>query len=228
MKKIIISTCIFFPVCALLFSCAFVPVNNQYEKAATLKKGNLEFAGNYTACSISGAGESAGSNNNFGFRAGYGISDKFDLKLRYEHLMPANSFDKGFGGTSKINYFSIVPKLALIPEKLAFLIPLSHYSFKEESDGIENTSSLNSIAPQLIYTFGNINNKADFSMGLKADCLFGNGGGSVLFGTTLGAGFSSDLSKWAIRPELGVSFFGAGAFFSYGLGFQILLPKNKK
>lgn len=221
----------------VLFSCAFAPVNNQYEKAGTLKKGNIELSGNYTRYSGSGGGETISTNNNLGFRAGYGISDKFDLKLRYERLAPTNGFgldlfdedvnDDADGKIKAISYYSIVPKFALIPEKLSLLIPISHYSFQEEIEGEEN-GNLNSIAPQLIYTLSNSKNKTDFSFGLKADCLFGNGGGGgVLLGTTIGAGFSSDLSKWAVRPEVGASFLGGGAFLSYGIGLQLILVKKK-
>ena len=217
----------------LLFSCAFAPVNNQYEKAGTLKKGNLELSGNVTGYSFTGGGEIAGSNNNIGFRAGYGITDRFDLKIRYERLMPGSGFDaEDFTDGDEIkgvNYFSIVPKFALVPGSLSLLVPLSHYSFKEKIDSQETISSFNSIAPQLIYTWTNEKNKVDLSFGLKADGLFGsNGGGGVLLGTTIGAGFSSDLNKWAIRPEIGASFLGGGAFLSYGIGFQFIIPKNKK
>lgn len=232
MKKIIILTLLSPFFCAVLFSCAFAPVNNQYEKAGTLKKGNLELAGSFTGYSVTGGGESGSSNNNFGFRVGYGVSDKFDLKFRYERLIPANGFNPDIteGDEIKsINYFSIVPKIALIPEKLSLLVPVSHYSYsyKEVFNGEKVYGSLNSITPQLIYTLSNEKNKADFSFGLKADCFFGEGEASVLMGTTVGAGFSTDLSKWAIRPEIGASFLGGGAFLSYGLGFQFIIPKNR-
>ena len=215
------------------FSCAFAPVNNQYEKAATLKQGNIELAGSFTSYSAGGVGGTESTNNNLGFRAGYGISDKVDLKFRYERLSPRDGlvgedvFDEG--NIAGVNYFSIIPKIALVPEKLSLLVPMSHYSFKEEIDGKESSGTMNSIAPQIIYTLTGAKNKSDFSFGLKADCLLNNdGGGGVLLGTTLGAGLSSDLSKWAIRPEVGAMFIGGGAYLSYGIGIQFIVSKNKK
>ena len=215
------------------FSCAFAPVNNQYEKAGTLKQGNIELSGSFTGYSAGGVGGTVSTNNNFGFRAGYGISDKVDLKFRYERLVPRDGFDSedifDEGNITGVNYFSITPKFALIPEKLALLVPLSQYSFKEEIDGKETNGTMNSIAPQLIYTLTNTKNKSDFSFGLKADCLLNNnGGGGVLLGTTVGAGLSSDLSKWAVRPEVGALFIGGGAYLGYGLGLQFIISKNKK
>lgn len=214
----------------LLVSCAFAPVNNQYEKAGTLKQGNVELSGSFTGYSAGGVGGTVSTNNNFGFRAGYGISDKVDLKFRYERLVPSDGFDSGDifdeGNIIGVNYFSIISKFALIPEKLSLLVPLSHYSFKEEIAGKESSGTLNSIAPQLIYTLTNNKNKSDFSFALKADCFLNNdGGGGVLLGTTLGAGFSSDLSKWAVRPEVGAMFIGGGSYLSYGVGFQIIIKK---
>jgi hypothetical protein len=229
--KLFLSVLFVFISSILFFSCAFAPINNQYEKAGTLKEGNAEFSGSFTGYGIAGAGGSLSTNNNFGFRAGYGLTDKFDLKLRYEHLITTNSFEDEFsdGEVKGTNYFSLVPKFSLVPNKLALFVPLSHYSFKEEIDGKESKGSMNSIAPQILYTITNSKNKIDFSFGMKADYLFGDDGGGVLFGTTVGAGFSSDLNKWAIRPEVGAMFTGgAAAFVSYGVGFQYLLTRKNK
>jgi hypothetical protein len=205
-------------------SCSFVPVTNHYEKAATLKKGGLEFSGNFTGNGITGGGEAENINNNYGFRAGVGVSDRMDLKVRYEKLSPSKSMKEDFKGAS---YISVIPKFALVPNKLSLLVPVSHYSYKELWDGEETKNTLNSIAPQVIYTLTNQKNKIDFTMGLKGDFLFGGDGGGVIFGATAGAGFSSDLDKWAIRPEVGASFLGGGAFLSYGVGLQLLIPRKK-
>src|SRR5688572_12205374 len=144
MKNMIART-ILFVLPAFLFSCAFAPVNNQYEKAGTLKKGNLELAGSLTGYSFVVPGDGTTANTNYGFRAGYGISDRFDLKLRYERLIPSNNFsvEDISGIITDINFFSLVPKIALIPEKLSFLVPISHYSYKTEIDEQVSKASLN-------------------------------------------------------------------------------------
>lgn len=211
-------------------SCAFVPINNQYEKAGMLKKGNIELSGNVTGNSITGGGESEIINKNVGIRAGYGISDKFDLKIRYERLIPTKANEVEFSGS---NYFSIVPKISLIPDRLSLLIPLSRYTFKDEFSDTKRKESLNSIAPQILYTITGAKKKNDLTFGFKTDFLFGGGGedgggAAVIPGLTIGAGFSSDLSKWAIRPEIGASFLGGGAFLNYGIGLQLIIPGKKK
>ena len=226
--KLYRNICIFIISSISFLSCAFAPVNNQYEKAATLQKGNMELSGSYSSYSASG---SENTNRNFGGRFGYGVTDKFDLKLRYERLMPTDGlkgtdvFDEG--QIKRVNYFAIIPKFSLVPQTLSLLVPISHYGFKEEVDGKENKGVLNSIAPQILYTTTNKKNRTDFSVGFKADCLFNDeGGAGVLLGTTLGAGFSSDLDKWAIRPEVGALFIAGGAFVSYGVGVQFMLQKK--
>lgn len=226
--KLYRNICIFIISSISFLSCAFAPVNNQYEKAATLQKGNMELSGSYSSYSASGSEK---TNRNFGGRFGYGVTDKFDLKFRYERLMPTDGlkgtdvFDEG--QIKRVNDFAIIPKFSLVPQTLSLLVPISHYGFKEEVDGKESKGVLNSIAPQILYTTTNKKNRTDFSVGFKADCLFNDeGGAGVLLGTTLGAGFSSDLDKWAIRPEVGALFIAGGAFVSYGVGVQFMLQKK--
>lgn len=89
---------LFVALSTLLFACAFAPVNNQYEKAGTLKKGNVELSGSFTGYRAIETAGSINTNNNLGFRAGLGISDKFDLKFRYERLMPGRRLWKSFWG----------------------------------------------------------------------------------------------------------------------------------
>lgn len=221
------SNCLWLLAFVMLCSCGSIsPVINQYEKAGTLKKGNFEFMGNFTGYSVSGGGETAGLNNNFGFRIGYGISDKVDIKLRYERLKPSTDMD--YENSNSVNYFSLVPKFALIPDKFSLVVPISHYAAKEE-DGPEGEDaySFSTITPQLIYTITNAKNTVDFTPGLKADILFAGDGGGVLFGATIGAGFSSNLNKWAIRPEVGILSIGGGAsFVSYGIALQVMMPRQ--
>lgn len=224
----ILVICLFLAASSLLFSCAFAPVNNQYEKAGTLKKGNIELSGAFTGYTAAGGSENINTNNNLGFRVGYGVSDKFDLKFRYERLMPGSNYGKAFDDEDfkGANYFSVIPKFAIIPEKLSFSIPVNYYSFSDEFDG-EGNASLAGITPQLFYTFTNGKNTADFTLGVKADCFLG-GGVSLFPGATIGAGFSKDLSKWAVRPEVGATFIGSGSFLSYGLGLQLIIPGKSK
>lgn len=214
-----------------LTSCVTVaPVHSSFEKAGTLGKGKVELMGSYTHHVVGVDGESEPINNNIGFRAGYGLTDKVDLKVRYENLMPVNKDpDIDFNAS----YFSLIPKFNFIPGKLSLFVPVSMYRFKSTSRSNTYTSSSYSIAPHLITTFTNPSNKVDFSPSVNAEYLFDAGGGddgNFLMGFNLGAGFSSDLRKWAIRPEVGYLFdpSEAGHIWNFGVALQFVLPTGKK
>ncbi|HEU4632477.1 MAG TPA: hypothetical protein VFS22_00740 [Flavisolibacter sp.] len=213
-------------------SCVTVaPVNAGYENAGTLGKGNVELSGNYTHYVVSSEGESEAINNNYGFKAGLGLSDRFDVKLRYEKLIPVNlEEDSKF----KANYVSVIPKVSLKDRKLSFLMPVSRYDLTDEDlDGKKIKDHSYSIAPQIIRTFTSKTNQADFSIGVKGDYIINTGEDAendFLLGFNIGAGFSNNLNKWAIRPEVGYLFKpGDGiGFWNMGVGVQFILPTGKK
>jgi hypothetical protein len=216
-----------FSASVYISSCVSVaPVNNHFEKAGTLQKGNVELAGHYTTYSARVEGESEPANDNVGFRIGYGVSDKFDLKFRYERLIPAYVSDEFKGA----NYISIVPKISLKKNTIAFLLPFSYYFYKITDEDARTTKEhVYSIAPQFLFTHTNKSNKIDLTGGVKGDFIF-NGGSDFLLGASVGAGFSKDLRKWAIRPEIGFQFFPGdeGRYMNYGLGFQVVLSARKQ
>ncbi|MGZ5253087.1 MAG: hypothetical protein ACXWV4_01830 [Flavitalea sp.] len=214
-----------FSASVCISSCVSVaPVNNHFEKAGTLQKGNVELAGHYTTYTARAEGESEPANDNIGFRFGYGVSDQFDLKFRYERLIPSIKSDEFKGA----NYISVVPKFSLKKNQIAFLLPLSYYFYKETSDGVTNKEHVYSIAPQFLFTHTNKTNNIDLTGGVKGDFVF-NGGSDFLLGASIGAGFSKNLSKWAIRPEIGFQFFpgDVGSYMNYGLGFQYTISASK-
>jgi hypothetical protein len=213
-----------------MFSCVSVsPVHSSFERAATLGKGTIELMGNYTHYVATGGGESAASNNNYGARIGYGVAKNIDLKLRYEKLVPADEEDKA---TYKINYFSVIPKVSIVEKKLSFLMPVSRYNYTEDQSGEISKDHIYSIAPQLTGTLTSAKNTADVSFSVKGDyTLYSHGQGSDLFmGFNVGAGFSNNLDKWAIRPEVGYIFKPGegGGWWSMGIGAQFILPTGKK
>ncbi len=215
---------------SFLFSCTtMLPLNNHYEKAGTLKKGNVELSGHLTRYDVHHYGRKERTHDNFGFRAGIGLTERFDLKLRYEKMQFTKNFDHRI---TRADYFSLVPKLALVPERLSLLIPVSTFRVQSVADNFHYTNRVSSIAPQLIYTYTNSRKTFDISFASKIDYLFeldDDSESNTFFGMTLGAGFSTDLSKWAIRPEIGLaSELDDAKFISYGIGFQWILPTRKK
>ncbi|GAA4741603.1 hypothetical protein [Flavisolibacter ginsenosidimutans] len=213
-------------------SCITVaPVHGTYEKAGTLGKGGAELAGHYTHYSAGDGGASQAVNNNIGFRAGLGVADNVDLKVRYEKLIPV---EKPENGSFNASYFSVIPKFGIHPGKLAVFVPLSLYHFSaSENGGVATSSNSYSIAPHVIGTFTAKSNQVDFSPSANVEYIINKGQGSendFLMGFNIGAGFSSDLRKWAIRPELGYLFKPgeSGHVWNVGVGLQVLLTSKHK
>lgn len=223
----------FTTLCTLLLllsasSCGVIPVNNSFEKAGTLKEGNVEVAGNVSAYSNMSWGWDGGSTKyrfrikNVGARVGIGLTDKTDLKFRYEHLVSSN-----LEGYNRMSYYSFIPKFALTEDEFSLMVPVSLYQYQNDNWSDESSSITGSIAPHLLYTFTNTKKKVDFTVGLKGDLLFGEGGAVFLFGGSLGAGFSNDLTRWAVRPEVGATFLSGSMIWSYGIGLHYILPKKR-
>ena len=211
-------------------SCvSIMPVNNHYEKAGTLMKGNIELSGHVTKYDINAYERTETSNRNYGFRAGYGVTDHFDFKLRYEKSVYAKKPD---GGVTGADYISFIPKLSVAPENFAIMVPFSIYFVRSEYDNTRQRTNVNSIAPQMIFTLVNRKMQMDVSLSMKMDYMWESGYESktnMFLGANLGAGFSTDLKKWAIRPEIGISTDdGDSKYISYGIGLQWIIPSIKK
>lgn len=207
-------------------SCAStLPVNSYYEKAGTLQKGGIEISGSATRYSVTHYDRTEFSNQGGGFRAGYGISDRFDLKLRYEKQKFSTNFD---GRLKEFNMVSLVPKYALLPGRISIMMPLSWYKNTNESYGTKYNEKYTSVAPVLLFTLTNRKNIADLTMGIKSEFLFGKEESTWYGGGFIGAGLSTNLNKWAIRPELGLSRnSNKEAFWNYGIGFQWMISHRK-
>lgn len=211
----------------LLASCVSVtPVLNSYEKAGTLGSGNAEAAASYTGYNTSAYNRSTHSHNNWGFRAGYGFSDRFDLKVRYERF--TSTFLQGRREPAA-HYFSLIPKVALAPRVLSLSLPVSRYTYTELVDDKAIARQVNSIASQLHFTYTAPGKRVDLTGGLKADFVYGQRGGQkehdLLMSTSIAAGFSNNVDRWAVRPEVGFLYSAANVttYVSYGVGVQYTL-----
>ncbi len=201
----------------ILSTGCFAPINSTFESAKLLDKGDIEVQGNYSVYYGTSFLEDGyvNLNNNFGFGVGYGISDRFNMKLRYERINTKYSFeifDEEID-ISGLNYFELSNKFSLKKDKFALSIPLSIYLYEGES--------LFSLDPRFFFTFRN-NDTFEFNLIPKAHVLIGDGIG-FMPGINFGVGLSSNLNEWAIRPE-----FGFDGYFTFGVGVNYYIKANKK
>jgi hypothetical protein len=210
----------------LLGGC-FAPINLTYDSAKNLQEGQIEVNGSYSRYYVKddSSKSTAFLNNNYGFSVGYGVTDKYTVKLRYERITPSLEFQKIFGSDisdefktmTSMNYFEINNKMMFVKDKIALGLPVGIYTF--------NGSSIDKgglgwvcLDPRLFVTFFRSTDIFDLTVVPKLHVLLGTFGGYAQFGVSVGMGLSSDLDKWAIRPEIGYDrflSFGVGANFNF-------------
>ena len=208
-KALILTSILFFLGC---FASTAQIVNTYYEKANIIYKGDMECTVNYSlhkSCSDVLLPSEILGTNHVGVRLGYGINKTFDLKVRYERLMQNNKDMSG-----DFNYVAISPRIALKEDILSGALDVSSY--------FSGNTHYEFIGPRLILSF-NISNRFDVTTGTKLDLALNREHYSY-WGGNLGCGISSDLNKWAIRPEIGATFNVRNVtniIWNFGLAFVV-------
>jgi hypothetical protein len=121
-----------------------------------------------------------------------------------------------------LSYIEINNKLRLAKENLALSLPLGAY-FYNRSVTNGGFGMMMSVDPRLYISFFRSTNVFELTLVPKMHIFFGSGGGGLYPGVSLGMGFSGNLDKWAIRPEIGYD-----AFLSFGVGASINFNTKKK
>ena len=202
-------------ILSFLLNNACAPLNSSFESARTLKKGEVELMGNYSKYKFVEDGESEDTNDNFGLRIGYGVTDNFDVKLRYERLSPELGTDA--------NYLAVAPKFGLKKDYIAFTIPVGAYFIKTEGESESEFFT----SPKLLFTYL-VSKKFEATFASKADIFFEEDA-DMLLGFNLGLGFSNDLNRWAIRPEVGMMINPGeeGSVWTFGVGINYNIKSKK-
>ena len=196
-----------------LIQGCFAPLNSVFENATLPSKHELQVkasASTYYGPDFDLGEEDSKNlihyNDNLGIALRFGFTDKFNLGLRYEHLFVRNEFEL-FDDTEpyrgQINYYELSSKINLKENKMALDIPIGLYDYEGEF--------VFAIDPRYIVTFRK-SQKFEINLFPKIHIFIGDG---IQFIPAIGAGLglSSDLDKWAFRPEIGLDgnlFFGAG------------------
>jgi len=203
MKSIKIFACILSLI--ILNSCYQFSL---FQSAKTVGKGKWQATGSYSSISYSQDNFDEKMSNNFELQVRTGINEKADIGFRLSRIK--------FIDKESWNYLSIEPKIMLIPDHLSFFVPVSIYFGNDI-----NVSETFQISPGFIASYQfNQNIEANFSPRLIIPF---NSGSYNLIAINFGIGLSSDLNKWAIRPEIGTLFSPGdeGHFFQLGVGFTI-------
>jgi len=232
MKKIFIPA-IFLSV--VLLSGCFAPVTQTYDSARMVKEGEVEIKANYSFYenpTYNDLSDDFIKNRNFGISAVYGTDNKTNLGLRYEYIdnqrVPIDSVNVNSSfiqriidlyKESDIHFVEFDSKFSLKQDKIAFSAPIAMYRFQKGG------GTLFELRPRFYFTFANKRNTFDLSIIPQGKFLIGGGSiGPLIPSLGLGMGFSSDLDKWAIRPEISYDYWT----FAIGVSGSYRFPLRKK
>jgi len=171
------------------------PVFSDLQSARLAGKGHSEVTPSVSSVSFSSEGESEHIQNHFGVQGGYGISEQADLRFRYERI----EVDTGGGDPYGVNVLAFGPKIAIGQQRAAIYLPVG-FAF---GGGIEEVSDTIAFHPTILFS---IPANQNFEMNPSAKLLVPTNDSDLLVAFNLGAGISSDLTKWAFRPEVGFLF----------------------
>lgn len=190
-----------------ILSGCYTPVNLNFDSSRMLGKGAVEIQGSASTYSYQTENDDLKTwNQNVGGKIGIGFSEKYNLKFRFEALFYSDGLNRNYAAT----YLEWENKFKL-GNNFALSIPLGTYI-----DRYLGGISYIILDPRLYTT---IYRGENFELSIIPKChLFLGSGFAFMPGISFGAGFSSNLNKWSIRPEIGYDrFFSAGIAFSLNL-----------
>ena len=173
----------------IIQNCA--PVYSDLQTARTVGKNRVEIIPVYTAYNLYHEGDNAFKQYNIGIQTGYGITERFDIRFRYEVL-----WYKEHGDGEKV--LGIGPKYSIVRDKIAFSMPIGRVL----GYGYQNSWEIH---PTCLFTLHVWKEKIDFTLSPKYLISLSRYGGSYP-AINFNISISNNLKKWAIRPEYGILF----------------------
>lgn len=195
-------------VLLLLPGC--VPFVADQQSARLLPEGEVEVTPSFSYVSFSAEGETEHVQDHYGVRLGYGATDRVELRAMYERVSVEDT-DEG------VNLLGAGVKWALVPDQLAFYLPVGFAT----GGGIETGDSW-TVVPTLLGTY-RTGPTFEVTPSVKGIYPFTAEDPELFVGLHLGAGLSTDLDVWAIRPEVGivVNPGDEGVTWGWAVGFTV-------
>jgi len=158
------------------------------QSARLVGKGRIQVTPSVSTVALSANGESEAIQREYTLQIASGVTDNVEVRARYTRIALAGGGNDGSG----INVIGLGPKFALRTGRVAVGLPIG-FAF---ADG-EVASEAVQFHPTVFFT-------APVAQGLEV-----NFSGKVLlptgaFAANLGLGLSTNLDRWAVRPEIGV------------------------
>jgi len=199
-----------------LSSCA--PLFSDMHSARLVGKKEFEITPGYSSVGMTEPGQKTGLSNFLGFQAAYGISDRVELRFRFEHSWLKRSVMEEEDDQVTVNVVGIGPKIRIVKDRLALFLPIG---FAE---------GLVEFQPTLLATIPIVQNKLDFNPSVKHLMDICDVCWQPLVAFNVGFAISTDVTKWAIRPEYGVLYNlnNKGHFKNFSVGLSLNLSALSK
>jgi hypothetical protein len=195
------------------FSC-FAPAFSELQSARLLGPGNAEISPSYSRVD----GGSDHVQNHYGVQAGIGILKVMDFRFRYEYANVDPGQDDAFG----VNMMGFGPKLSLVRNWLAIYVPVG-FAFGEDIEVSETWQA----HPTLLFTVP-FSERFEINTSVKALIPL-HEDSDPMYAVNLGVAISSDVRRWAVRPEIGVLFECCGGSYMHAsLGLSLSLGSQKR
>lgn len=205
--------------CTLAFLTSCVAPFSDIQSAKLLGNGNFEVTPSYSSVSVSSEGETEHVQNHVGVQVGYGVLKFMDLRMRYERITGDIDEEESFG----VNVFGFGPKFRLAKNWLALYVPIG-FAFGNEIEVADTWQ----VHPTLLATWA-LGKSFEINPSAKVMIPLRGGEMDTLYAFNLGTAISTDVSKWAIRPEIGIcTNFEGGHFMHFSIGFSVSSELFKK
>jgi hypothetical protein len=160
-----------------------------------------------------------------------GISDKLEAGIKYGLHSCSWQFKEEEKETEigdiNFNFTSLDAKFSILPNHIAFSIPLGFFWTANDEENDEMEEFLFQLQPGFIFSYQyqpfEITGAVKYLIFTEED----DKGFDKLLAFNLGLGFSNNFSRWIIGPEIGFLLnpkeVDEGYFFQYGIGVSIRL-----
>lgn len=205
-------------ICTILsiysFQSCIAPVFSDLQSARLVGKKNVELTPSYSTVGFNEDGESEGIQNHIGAQMAVGLSDKVDLRVRFEHVWLKND-DEGYDE----QILGLGPKISLVKDRVAAYLPVGA--------ALSDFSTFQ-FHPTILFTVPVVSNQIDFNPSAKYLISFCEDCDNFL-ALNLGMALSNDLNKWAFRTEYGFLFTPdeSGSYRQFSFGFSYTFHKKE-
>lgn len=200
-------------LCVLVLGTGCAPTFSELQSAKLAGRGRFELTPSYSSTSFTNNGETEKVQDHFGLQFATGMSDRTDLRVRYELIR---------AGGDNVNVVGVGPKFGFNEGRFALYTPIG-FAF---GSGIDVSKSFQ-LHPTALFSIP-IGEHTELDLSGKALIPFDQGDQDNLLAFNLGFGFGSDLNDWVIRPETGILINPGedGAFWHLSLGFTKYLARG--